>query len=292
MQTTLYLKDKPAARWVKMLKSDPELRQQWLATIREFAAALDDSAVNAARQQLIAMCDLDLGYFLELKAVADFLSADVTFLMAGQCLYDASTAGLVDTLCGCTSMASVDQDGVVHHGRLLDWSWPHSIRKTVRLIRVVREDGTEFQAEHIPGLIGFTGAFSVADGYAANLNQAPRGGKLRVGQLPALWWFRRQIETGDLGQDEAAILSDALIHFTNRTHSVRMAIKDGRIFRQVNELEPGLIVTLHNSGIVWGSSPWCAERFARIAASDARPPAMRIDAAACSDTIHRWGVYL
>ncbi len=236
-------------------------------------------------------------YYAELEALAAYFGMPLRTILAGQMVYDASTSGALDIECGCTSASMLNKAGEVWHGRLLDWTWPKSIVGSVQHIRVVTKDGHDFWAEHIPGSTGFTGAHNSR--FAANLNQAPGRG-LRLLRLPALWWFRHNIENHNFRQVAGLArcpggMTDALIHITQQNSmTARVFYHNGIPEVRAERLQCNKPVILANT---YGDDDieededaraWSAEREESINRSRATNPMTRLKKAECENTVFAW----
>lgn len=302
---TLNLTLAPATRWPDLLRRNPSLEIDWRAMLVDFESQTSDiidSTIRSVKGRSVEWLHRIASprsevYKAELKGVARYLGVDRDVALAGQLVYDASTVGGIDAVCGCTSAAQLYK-GRPWHGRLLDWSWPESIRDRVQLIRVVGTN-VDYVAEHIPGTTGFVGGYTRE--LAANLNQAPTS-RLRWAAMPALWWFREAFENGRLnrpGRAPAGGMTDALIHVTHREPAVtsRFYYVDGRPYLRQDALSSTPVVLSNTfdmetvkedpDGYAW--SKW---REDSVTNSRKRIPMRRLGEAECDDTIHRWSVSL
>jgi hypothetical protein len=295
----------PAHRWPDMLRRHPELEEDWRAMLVDFESQASDIINSTLRTALGRSAEWlhrlvspqSEVYKAELKGVAQYLGVDKDVALAGQLVYDASTVHGIDAVCGCTSAAQMYQ-GRPWHGRLMDWSWPESIRDRVRLIQVTGRHG-DYIAEHIPGTTGFVGAYT--HNLAANLNQAPTS-RLRWTATPALWWFREAFENGRFDRPGYAPnggMTDALIHVTHRKPEVtsRFYYMGGipHVRRDRLSSTPVVLSNTFDMDVVEEDPDgyaWSKWREDAVTNSRKRVPMRRLGEAECDDTIHRWSVSL
>lgn len=287
-----------------MLHANPGLALDWITVLEEFQESSEDIinsiptwGMGVARFAHRLLTPRSRKYQEELKGLSQYLSIDMKTLMAGQLVYDASTVGTIDARCGCTSMAKM-HNGKPWHGRLLDWNWPESINGRIHKIKVRTKTGQDFYAEHIPGAIGFTGAFNSR--FAANLNQAPVS-SLRVTSLPALWWFRANIEDGTFLRSSYAPpggMTDALVHVTHRSgRTSRIYYTDGvpEIYSEKLGSTPVILTNTYDSEDVEEDPDmyaWCKWREDAILNSNSRSPRKVLGEALCDDTVFQWDTKL
>lgn len=294
-----------------MLYDNPALALDWITVLEEFEEGAQEiiDAIPSWRVGLSRLTHRMLTarsgeYQEELKGISQYLKFDMKLLMAGQLIYDASTIGSIDARCGCTSMSKM-HNRRAWHGRLLDWNWPTSINGRIHKIRVINSGGRlanhageGFIAEHIPGATGFTGAYNTR--FAANLNQAPVS-NLRAMRLPALWWFRANLETGTFLRSVYAPpggMTDALIHVTHRSGTThRIYYKDGvpEIWAEQLGKTPVILTNKYDSEDLEEDPDfydWCKWREEAILNSKRRTPRQVLAEAECEDTVFRWDTNL